>query len=97
MSDDNIVSELKEYIDIRDKSVELRVKNWVIINVLIQVVCLFPIIFFLGGIYQNASASIDLLKEQQKQLSENNSWRATREQWEYKIETWARSKGYGKD
>lgn len=89
-----LADEIKTYIDDRDTAVEQRVKYWVIGAVLAQVVALLPVIFFLGGIYQNANSSLELLKAQQRELAQRGSWMQDRERWEYAVEIWARPKGF---
>jgi len=86
--------ELKDYINDRDKSVEQRVKFWVVGAALTNVLALLPVIFFLGGIYQNANASLDLLKEQQKELAQRGLWMQDRERFELAVELWAEPKGF---
>lgn len=56
--------DIKSYIDQRDTVVEQKIKLWIMSSVIAQVIALAPIIFFLGGIYQNANTSLELLKAQ---------------------------------
>lgn len=88
------LEDLKAYIDERDRGVEQRIKLWIISAILSQVVCLIPMIFFLGGIYSDGRASVELLKEQKAELSDRGEWMKERERWEIIIETWARDEGF---
>lgn len=88
------IEELKEYIDQRDAAVEQRIKYWLISAVLAQVVALLPVIFFLGGIYNNANASLEILEDQQAELRQRGVWMQDRERWEQAVQTWAESEGF---
>ena len=88
-----IVKDFKDYVDVRDQHVETRVKYWVVAATLAQIVALIPIIFFLGGIYNNANASLDILKNQQAELVRRGNWMVDRQIWEDRVEQWAVPKG----
>ncbi len=85
---------IKEYIDQRDSAVEQKIKLWIISSVLAQMLTLCPVIFFLGGIYQNANASLQMLSDQQKELAQRGRWMQDRERWEMTMEAWAEAQGF---
>lgn len=89
-----LTDEIKEFIKERDSSVETRVKFWVVAAALSHVIALIPIIFFLGGIYANANASLKLLNDARVQLSRNSAWMHEREKWEIAVEAWAKPQGF---
>lgn len=86
--------DIKIYIDQRDTVVEQRIKLWILSSLVAQVVALAPIIFFLGGIYQNANQSLDLLKSQ-KIVSEAMLIRVQAiEDHQREMRAWAKTKGF---
>lgn len=90
----SIADEIKEFVRDRDSAVETRVKFWVVAAALSHVIALIPIIFFLGGIYANANASLKLLNDARLQLSRNSAWMQEREKWEVAVEAWAKPQGF---
>lgn len=86
--------DIKNYIDQRDTVVEQRIKLWILSSVIAQVLTLSPIIFFLGGIYQNANASLALLGSQ-KIISDDLARRVTLlEDRQRESRAWAKTKGF---
>ncbi len=85
---------IKEYIDQRDSAVEQKIKLWIISSVLAQIITLCPIIFFLGGIYQSANASFELMKSTQVEMEARGRWMQDRERWEMAMESWAETNGF---
>lgn len=86
--------DIKQYIDQRDTVVEQKIKLWIMSSLIAQVMALAPIIFFLGGIYQNANTSLDLLKLE-KVSSDDISRRVTAiEDREREARAWAKTKGF---
>jgi len=86
--------DIKDYIDQRDTLVEQKIKLWILSSVVAQVLALTPIIFFLGGIYQNANTSLDLLKSQ-KAISDVALMRIrATEDREREVRAWAKTKGF---
>lgn len=86
MAQPSIATDIKQYIDERDAMVEERVKGWLIRAVLAQLVTMLPVIFFLGGIYAQNAAALDLLKAQQSELAQSGRWMDERERWEQAVE-----------
>lgn len=86
--------DIKNYIDQRDTVVEQKIKLWILSSVIAQVIAMIPIIFFLGGIYQNANASLALLKEQ-KIASDAAGLRIQQlEDRQREVRAWAKTKGF---
>lgn len=86
--------DIKNYIDQRDTVVEQKIKLWILSSVIAQVIAMLPIIFFLGGIYQNATASLDLLKNQ-KVVSDLAAVRIQAlEDRQREVRAWAKTKGF---
>lgn len=86
--------DIKSYIDQRDTVVEQKIKLWILSSVIAQVMAMLPIIFFLGGIYQNANASLDLLKNQ-KLASDTAILRIQGlEDRQREVRAWAKTKGF---
>lgn len=81
-----IAADIKDYIDERDGLVEERVKAWLVKAVLIQVVSFIPVIFFLGGIYFQNNAALELLRNQQRVIETRGKWMSDRERWEQAVE-----------
>lgn len=90
----DIAQDIKDYIDTRDTAVEQRIKYWLISAVLAQVIALAPVVFFLGGIYSNANASLKMLENQQVELSQRGVWMQDRERWEQAMQIWAEDQGF---
>jgi hypothetical protein len=90
--------DLKEYIDQRDTVVEQKIKLWILTSVLAQVLTLVatlaPIIFYLGGIYQNANRSIELLNAQSQFASDASRRLAGIEEQQREARAWMKSKGF---
>jgi hypothetical protein len=84
--DDKMLETLREYIDSRDSVVEQKIKLWIITSVLVNVVAILPVIFFLGGIYQNANASLELLKKDQSDIAETKRWQADMNIWRFEVD-----------
>ena len=87
-------AEIKEYIDQRDTIVEQKIKLWIMSYVAVQILALLPVIFFLGGIYQNLSASMTILSNQQKVMGSRAEWMRVREVREKELRQWAVTKGF---
>ncbi len=86
--------DIKNYIDQRDTVTEQRIKLWIMSSIIAQVLTLAPIIFFLGGIYQSANTSLELLKAQVV-VSELLAKRVTLiEDREHEMRSWAKTKGF---
>lgn len=86
--------DIKTYIDQRDTVVEQKIKLWILSSVIAQIMAMLPIIFFLGGIYQNANASLDLLKNQ-KIVSDSIVARVQNsEERGREMRAWAKTKGF---
>lgn len=86
--------DIKNYIDQRDTVTEQKIKLWILSSVIAQVMAMLPIIFFLGGIYQNANQSLDLLKSQ-KIVSDAAIVRITAiEDRQREMRAWAKTKGF---
>lgn len=86
--------DIKSYIDQRDTMVEQRIKLWIVTSLLTQIALLLPIIFFLGGIYNSANASIQLLNEQ-KALSDGSMRRLEQlEVRQRELRAWAVTQGF---
>lgn len=86
--------DIKSYIDQRDTVVEQKIKLWIMSSLIAQVMALAPIIFFLGGIYQNANTSLDLLKSQ-KVASDDILVRVRAiEERDREVRAWAKTKGF---
>lgn len=86
--------DIKTYIDQRDTVVEQKIKLWILSSVIVQVVALVPIIFFLGGIWQNANASLDLLKTQKIASDDTIRRVAGVEDRQREMRAWAKTKGF---
>lgn len=84
----------KEFIRQLDEAVENRVKMWITRAALTQVVALLIPTFFLGGIYLQGKAAIDLLSQQQTELARRAGWMESRERWEMAMENWAGPQGF---
>lgn len=86
--------DIKGYIDQRDTVVEQKIKLWIMSSLIAQVMALAPIIFFLGGIYQNANTSLELLKAQ-KIVGDDTSRRVQMiEDRDREVRAWAKTKGF---
>lgn len=86
--------DIKNYIDQRDTVVEQKIKLWIMSSLIAQVMALAPIIFFLGGIYQNANTSLELLKSQ-KIASDDITRRVELiEARDREVRAWAKTKGF---
>lgn len=86
--------DIKSYIDQRDTVVEQKIKLWIMSSLIAQVMALAPIIFFLGGIYQNANTSLELLKSQ-KLVSDDTAIRVRAiEERDREVRAWAKTKGF---
>jgi hypothetical protein len=86
--------DIKQYIDQRDTVVEQKIKLWIMSSLIAQVMALAPIIFFLGGIYQNANSSLELLKIQ-KVGTDDLSRRVTQiEERQREARAWSKTKGF---
>lgn len=94
MTSDEMNEDIKSYIDQRDTVVEQRIKLWILSSLIAQVFALAPIIFFLGGIYQNANTSIEILKNQQVVLASRGQWMLSVDQQQLEIRAWAKTKGF---
>lgn len=90
----NITDDLKEYIDQRDTAVEQRIKLWILGSILTQLLAMAPIVFFLGGIYSDGRAAVELLQNQDEEIAAIRTAQRERERWQLSIEIWAKSKGY---
>lgn len=86
--------DIKSYIDQRDTIVEQKIKLWIMSSVLAQIALLLPIIFLLGGIYQNLNASASVLAAQQADNSRQTAWMQEREATERELQQWAITKGF---
>lgn len=86
--------DIKEYINTRDALVEQRIKYWVLVSVLTQVIAILPIIFFLGGIYQSSNNALQMIKDTRDQMVNQQVWMRERENWETSVEMWAQEHGY---
>lgn len=86
--------DVKNYIDQRDTIVEQRIKLWIMSSVVVQILTLLPVIFFLGGIYQNLNASLTMLSNQQKTMDSRAEWMRVRELREREIRQWAITRGF---
>jgi hypothetical protein len=84
--DDKMLETLREYIDNRDSVVEQKIKLWIITSVLVNVLAVLPVIFFLGGIYQNANTSLELLKKDQIDIAETKRWQAEMNIWRFEVD-----------
>ena len=86
--------DIKNYIDQRDTVTEQKIKLWILSSVIAQVMAMLPIIFFLGGIWQNANQSLDLLKTQ-KIVSDAAVIRIQAlEDRQRELRAWAKTKGF---
>lgn len=86
--------DIKNYIDHRDTLTEQKIKIWILSAVVAQIISMLPIIFFLGGIWQNANASLDLLKNQ-KLVTDATLIRVQAiEEREREMRAWAKTKGF---
>ena len=86
--------DIKSYIDQRDTVVEQKIKLWIMSSLIAQVMALAPIIFFLGGIYQNANSSLDLLKAQTVVSSDIMLRVRAIEERDREVRAWAKTKGF---
>lgn len=86
--------DIKSYIDQRDTVVEQKIKLWIMSSLVAQVVALAPIIFFLGGIYQNANASFELLKSQKIASDVMTVRLQAMEDRQREMRAWAKTKGF---
>lgn len=84
----------KEFIRQLDVDVERRLKLWIVSAVLAQVLTFLPVIFFLGGIYTDGRAAVQMLRDQRAELEQRGAWMQDRERWEMSIEVWAERNGY---
>lgn len=86
--------DIKNYIDQRDTVVEQKIKLWIMSSLIAQVMALAPIIFFLGGIYQNANTSLQLLKAQEIVTNDTAVRVRAIEERDREVRAWAKTKGF---
>lgn len=90
--------DIKSYIDQRDTLVEQKIKLWILSSVIAQIatlaVLLGPMIFYLGGIYQNANRSIELLNSQTQYTSSMALRIQGIEDRQREVRAWAKTKGF---
>lgn len=86
--------DIKSYIDQRDTVVEQKIKLWIMSSLIAQVMALAPIIFFLGGIYQNANTSLELLKSQKIASDDITKRVQLIEDRDREVRAWAKTKGF---
>lgn len=84
--DEVMLESVKEYIDSRDSIVEQKIRLWIITSVLVNIVALVPVIFLLGGLYQNGTAALDLLKQDRIDIADSKAWHTHAEKRELKLE-----------
>lgn len=94
LSPDDVIEKLNARIDEKVSAAETRLKYWVVVAVLTQLVAMLPIIFFLGGIYSTNNTSLSILQRQQAMLEKRGQWMQQRERWEQSVESWATPKGF---
>jgi len=93
-SRDEMNEDIKTYIDQRDTVVEQKIKLWILSSLIAQIVTLLPIIFFLGGIYQSANSSLELLKNQQVSADLVLRRLDMIEARQLEMRSWAKTKGF---
>jgi hypothetical protein len=86
--------DIKSYIDQRDTVTEQKIKLWIMSSLIAQVMALAPIIFFLGGIYQNANTSLELLKSQKIASDAAIVRIQALEDRQREMRAWAKTKGF---
>lgn len=89
-----LTSEDKEFIKAEDNATEQRLKLWIFGAMMANVIAVIPIIFFLGGIYSDGRAAVQMLAKQEQELGSRSRWMQRREAFELSVEMWARDKGY---
>ena len=94
ITDRAMQEDIKSYIDQRDTVVEQKIKLWILSSLVAQIMAMLPIIFFLGGIYQNANASLELLKNQ-RTISDSLMIRVQNiEDRQREARAWSKTKGF---
>lgn len=86
--------DIKQYIDQRDTVVEQKIKLWILSSVIAQVLTMIPVVFFLGGIYQNVNASLVLLNGQAATVNVTIERIKAIEERQREMRAWARTKGF---
>lgn len=98
MKASDLFPDIDEELDRRISFSELRIKNWIILGILGNIVTLvgaaLPVIFYLGQMNATATQALDTIRQQQIQLDITREWRAERMLWESSTEQWMISKGY---
>lgn len=86
--------DIKNYIDQRDTVTEQKIKLWILSSVIAQVMAMLPVIFFLGGIYQNANASLGILQTQKTATDLAAVRIQALEDRQREMRAWAKTKGF---
>lgn len=89
ISNDVLEANLKEHVQIQDKLVEGRLKLWIMTAIVAQLVPLVTIAFFIGGIYNQMSATAKLAAEQTAEFKVARTNEEERRRWELAVELWA--------
>lgn len=90
--------DMSEEIDRRIQHSEHRIKYWIVVGVLANLITLIgaaiPMVFFLGQMTSTASQALTTIQDQQSELDTMRIWREDRNLWESSAEQWMMSKGY---
>lgn len=82
--------ELERRISISMIQMKHEFRAWIFSTVLVNLIAIIPITFYIGGIYNQITDSIQIQKEMGAELNQRAKWMQNRERWEYAIETEAR-------
>ena len=94
----DLFPELSDEVDRRIAYAETRVKNWVLVGILGNVLTLgaavTPAVYFLGQLSTSAAEAVSTIERQQSELERLGAWRSRRMIWESNLESWAVQKGF---
>lgn len=86
---ENMESRLKQHAETQDRALEAHLKVWILSAILVHLIPLISIAFFLGGIYNDMSATKLLIEQQKTAAITQQAWMEERRRWELSMELWA--------
>lgn len=87
--DDNMEARIKQHAELQDRALEAHLKVWILSAILVHLIPLISIAFFLGGIYNDMSATKLLIEQQKTAATTQQVWMEERRRWELSMELWA--------
>lgn len=94
----DLFPDISEEIDRRVVHSEHRIKYWIVVGILANLVTLIlaaiPVVFYLGQMTTTATQALGTIRQQQVQLDAMRQWREDRIIWEISAEQWMKSKGF---